>query len=254
MISTQVVKEEPSPQQPTRKKKAKKKTNVDLAAQLFAGPPQARDLVGVAGSVETAPPPTESPWAAPTAVAEDPPLPSKPPQLPSPVRPRQNSWNPAEDPPLPEPNHQTPPPEPIPSSIYEPPPQQKEEPKKTGVVIWFSPVKNQGFLKPDDGSPDVWVHGDGVRPGVAIKKDDRVSYREEVYGRQNRLKAVDVGKYRPAAKPTRQRSLRAPPPQFDAALERALAESADAYAHHQAPPTANDEDEEVQRALKASAD
>ena len=114
--------------------------------------------------------------------AEDPPLPSKPPQLPSPVRPRQNSWNPAEDPPLPEPNHQTPPPEPIPSSIYEPPPQQKEEPKKTGVVIWFSPVKNQGFLKPDDGSPDVWVHGDGVRPGVAIKKDDRVSYREEVYG------------------------------------------------------------------------
>ena len=49
-------------------------------------------------------------------------------------------------------------------------------------------------------------------------------------------------------------SLRAPPPQFDAALERALAESADAYAHHQAPPTANDEDDELQRALKASAD
>ena len=249
------MKEEPSPQQPTRKKKAKKKTNIDLAAQLFAGPPQARDLVGVAGSVETAPPPTESPWAAPPVQAEDPPLPSKPPQLPSPVRPRQNSWNPAEDPPLPEPNHQTPPPEPIPSSIYEPPPQQKEEPKKTGVVIWFSPVKNQGFLKPDDGSPDVWVHGDGVRPGVAIKKDDRVSYREEVYGRQNRLKAVDVGKYRPAQRPRRPTaSLRAPPPQFDAALERALAESADAYAHHQAPPTANVEDDELQRALKASAD
>ena len=99
------------------------------------------------------------------------------------------------------------------------------------------------------------MHGDGVRPGVAIKKDDRVSYREEVYGRQARLKAVDVGKYRPAQRPRRPTaSLRAPPPQFDAALERALAESADAYAHHQAPPTANDEDDELQRALKASAD
>ena len=74
-------------------------------------------------------------------------------------------------------------------------------------------------------------------------------------GRQNRLKAVDVGKYRPAQRPRRPTaSLRAPPPQFDAALERALAESADAYAHHQAPPTANDEDDELQRALKASAD
>ena len=62
------------------------------------------------------------------------------------------------------------------------------------------------------------------------------------------LKAVDVGKYRPAAKPRARPSLRAPPPQFDAALERALAESADAYAHHQAPPTANDEDDELQRA------
>ena len=69
------------------------------------------------------------------------------------------------------------------------------------------------------------------------------------------MKAVDVGKYRPAQRPRRPTaSLRAPPPQFDAALERALAESADAYAHHQAPPTANDEDDELQRALKASAD
>ena len=163
-----------------------------------------------------------------------------------------DSWNPAEDPPLPGPITDTPRSRSLVDLRAAAPTRRSP---KTGVVIWFSPVKNQGFLKPDDGSPDVWVHGDGVRPGVALKKDDRVSYREEVYGRQARLKAVDVGKYRPAQRPRRPTaSLRAPPPQFDAALERALAESADAYAHHQAPPTANDEDDELQRALKASAD
>ena len=36
--------------------------------------------------------------------------------------------------------------------------------------------------------------------------------------------------------------------------KRPLAESADAYAHHQAPQTINDADDELQRALKASAD
>ena len=86
------------------------------------------------------------------SAAEDPPLPSKP-QLPSPVRPRQNSWNPAEDPPLPEPGAPPPqPPEPIPSAIYAAAAAQREEPKKTGTVIWFHPIKNQGFIKPDDGS------------------------------------------------------------------------------------------------------
>ena len=51
---------------------------------------------------------------------------------------------------------------------------------------------------------------------VAIQKDG-VSYREEVYGRAGRLKAVDVGKYRPAQRPRGLRRRRAPPPQFDAA-------------------------------------
>jgi len=252
----------------TKKKKAKKKTNVDLAAQLFAGPPQARDRAGAEGVLEPTHVPPEAPWAVPWAAPalaaarhEDPLLPSRPPLPRSPLvgRARQNSWNPAEDPPLPSgpaPVAAAPPPaEPVPNAVYAPPAPPVEAPKKTGTVIWFSAHKNQGFLKPDDGGADVWMHGDGVRAGVHIKKDDRVSYREEVYGKANRVRAADVGKAARLAKPARRpASLRAPPPAFDAALVRALAESADAYAHRRPPPTANAADDELQRALQASAD
>ena len=51
----------------------------------------------------------------------------------------------------------------------------------TGVVKWFSDEKGFGFITPDDGSQDVFVHhsaivGDGYR---SLDEGAKVSYETE---------------------------------------------------------------------------
>ncbi len=51
-------------------------------------------------------------------------------------------------------------------------------PKKTGVVKWFSRLKGYGFISPDDGEKEVFVHysaiqGEGYRN---LYEGDRVEY------------------------------------------------------------------------------
>ena len=51
---------------------------------------------------------------------------------------------------------------------------------KQGTVRWFSRVKGYGFIQPDDGSPDVFVHysaitGEGYRN---LYEGDAVVYQE----------------------------------------------------------------------------
>jgi CspA family cold shock protein len=51
----------------------------------------------------------------------------------------------------------------------------------TGTVKWFNDEKGFGFISPDDGSKDLFVHqsaiaGDGFR---SVNEGDKVSYEEE---------------------------------------------------------------------------
>lgn len=65
---------------------------------------------------------------------------------------------------------------------------------KTGVVKWFNTEKGFGFLIPDDGSGDVFVHQ------TAIKKDgfrsladgEPVEFQTETDSGTGKIKAVQV--------------------------------------------------------------
>lgn len=48
----------------------------------------------------------------------------------------------------------------------------------TGVVKWFNPAKGFGFIEPDDGSKDAFVHISAVeRAGLSsLREGQKVSY------------------------------------------------------------------------------
>lgn len=45
----------------------------------------------------------------------------------------------------------------------------------TGTVKFFNSEKGFGFIKPDDGGKDIFVHISGVE-GSALNDDDKVQY------------------------------------------------------------------------------
>ena len=59
----------------------------------------------------------------------------------------------------------------------------------TGTVKFFNESKGFGFITPDDGGKDVFVHANGLN-GTTINEGDKVSYDVEE-GRKG-LNAVNV--------------------------------------------------------------
>ncbi|HET6240301.1 MAG TPA: cold-shock protein [Acetobacteraceae bacterium] len=63
----------------------------------------------------------------------------------------------------------------------------------TGTVKWFNAQKGYGFIQPDDGSKDVFVHISAVeRAGIGnLNEGQKISY-EVQKGQQGKLSAENL--------------------------------------------------------------
>ena len=64
----------------------------------------------------------------------------------------------------------------------------------TGTVKWFNPAKGCGFIQPDDGSKDVFVHISAVeRAGfTALAEGAKVSYEVKVDPKRGKSSAENL--------------------------------------------------------------
>lgn len=65
----------------------------------------------------------------------------------------------------------------------------------TGTVKWFNATKGYGFIQPEDGSKDVFVHISAVeRAGIrSLNEGDKVSYDVQA-GRDGKSSAENLQK------------------------------------------------------------
>jgi len=63
----------------------------------------------------------------------------------------------------------------------------------TGIVKWFNPTKGFGFIEPEDGSKDAFVHISSVESSglSSLNEGQKVSY-ELVAGREGKMAAENI--------------------------------------------------------------
>ncbi|MEC7030290.1 MAG: cold-shock protein [Pseudomonadota bacterium] len=64
---------------------------------------------------------------------------------------------------------------------------------ETGIVKWFNETKGYGFIKPDSGDQDVFVHISAVRNAgmQTLQEDQRVQFEVEA-GSNGKTSAVNL--------------------------------------------------------------
>ncbi len=62
----------------------------------------------------------------------------------------------------------------------------------TGTVKWFNPTKGYGFIEPDDGGKDVFVHMSAVEQADmrTLNEGQKISY--EIATEQGKTKAASL--------------------------------------------------------------
>ena len=62
-----------------------------------------------------------------------------------------------------------------------------------GTVKWFNPTKGYGFIQPDDGSKDVFVHISAVERSNlgSLREGQKISFELE-RGQQGKVSAVNL--------------------------------------------------------------